>query len=40
MDMTELDHLPSAVGGERLLALADGHHARTARPLGARKAPR
>lgn len=38
MDMTALDHLPSAFDGERLLALADGHHARTAGPLGAGKA--
>lgn len=38
MDMTELDHLPSAVDTGRLLALADGHHARTARPLGVREA--
>ncbi|MEV6753904.1 hypothetical protein [Streptomyces sp. NPDC051214] len=38
MDMTEVVVLPSAVDGERLLALADGHHARTARPLGVREA--
>ncbi|GGV43681.1 hypothetical protein GCM10010277_33540 [Streptomyces longisporoflavus] len=38
MDMTELDELPSAVDADRLLALADGHHARTARPLGVRHA--
>ncbi|MEV0525742.1 hypothetical protein AB0I66_20125 [Streptomyces sp. NPDC050439] len=37
MDMTEDVGLPSAVDGERLLALADGHHARTARPLGVRE---
>ncbi|MFC8131783.1 hypothetical protein [Streptomyces sp. NPDC057302] len=37
MDMTELDALPSAVDGRRPLALADGRHARTARPLGARE---
>ncbi|MEV8016349.1 hypothetical protein AB0O76_08400 [Streptomyces sp. NPDC086554] len=38
MDMTELDDLPSAVDVERLLALADGHHPRTARALGVREA--
>ncbi|MFH8488580.1 hypothetical protein [Streptomyces longisporoflavus] len=38
MDMTELDELPSAVDADRLLALAEGHHARTARPLGVREA--
>ncbi|CAM5694369.1 MULTISPECIES: hypothetical protein [Streptomyces] len=32
------DRLPSAVGAEALLALADGHHARTVRPAGTREA--
>ena len=38
MDMTELEELPPAVDAEQLLALADGYHARTARPLGVREA--
>ncbi|GAA3149514.1 hypothetical protein ACFQ0X_15640 [Streptomyces rectiviolaceus] len=38
MDMIGLDQLPSAVDAGQLLALADGYHARTARPLGVREA--
>ncbi|MFD9396262.1 hypothetical protein ACFWBB_37650 [Streptomyces sp. NPDC060000] len=34
--MDLLDELPPAVSAKELLALAEGHHARAARPLGAR----